>query len=397
LAAELMADQAAGNAGDLGGLALVDHHCHSLLGTWATAGGSPPGWRRCFTEARRPVSLARDVPGLLGYRHFLAAMADRLGLDPAEPGELEARVLARRDQLAAADAGGWLRGLLDDAGTAALLVDTGFGGPEMLPAAELGRAAARPARPVARVESIVEELLRDGAGRGRLDGFVDRVQARLHAAVDGGAVALKSVVAYRAGLALPDHGDGDRRRAFRALGAGQAGRFDDPVLGPYVLRLAANVAAGRRVPLQVHTGFGDEDLHLPAADPSLLRPLFRDPRTEGCTVVLLHCHPFADRAAYLAGTYPQVFMDLSLTIPLAEPAAARLLADALGLCPTGKLLAASDGHSYPEMHWWGATVWRRALGEVLGVEVRAGRLDLPAATAVARDVLGGTATRLYRL
>jgi uncharacterized protein len=90
-------------------------------------------------------------------------------------------------------------------------------------------------------------------------------------------------------------------------------------------------------------------------------------------------------------------MDLSLTIPLAEPAAARLLADALALCPTGKLLAASDGHSYPEMHWWGATSWRRALGEVLGAEVSAGRLDQPAATAVARDVLAGTARRLYRL
>ena len=383
--------------GDLGGLPLVDHHCHSLLATWPAAGGSPPGWRRCFTEARRPVSLARDVPGLLGYRHFLTAMAARLGLGPGETGQLEARVLARRDQLAAADPDSWLRGLLDDAGTAALLVDTGFGGPEMLPAAELGRAAARPARPVARVESIVEELLRDGAGRGRLDGFVDRVQARLHAAVDGGAVALKSAAAYRAGLALPDHTDGDRRRAFQALGADQAGRFDDPVLGPYALRLAATVAAARGVPLQVHTGFGDEDLHLPAADPSLLRPLFRDLRTEDCTVVLLHCHPFVDRAAYLAGIYPQVYLDLSLTIPLAEPAAARLLADALALCPTGKLLAASDGHSYPEMHWWGATVWRRALGEVLGAEVRAGQLDQPAATAVARDVLGATATRLYRL
>jgi uncharacterized protein len=380
-----------------GGLPLVDHHCHSLVGGWTVAGGEPPGWRVCFTEARRPVSIARDVAGLLGYRHFLGAMAARLGLDPGEPDQLEARVVARRDQLAAADPDGWLRGLLDQAGTAALLVDTGFGGPEMLPLDPLGRAVARPVHPVARVESIVEELLREGAGRGRLDGFVDHLQARLHAAIDGGAVALKSVAAYRAGLALPDHGDGDRRRAFQALGAAQAARFDDPVLGPYVLWLAATVAAARGVPLQVHAGFGDEDLHLPAADPSLLRPLFRDPRTDGCAVVLLHCHPFVDRAAYLAGIYPQVYMDLSLTIPLAEPAAARLLADALALCPTGKLLAASDGHSYPEMHWWGATVWRRALGEVLGAEVSAGRLDQPAATAVARDVLAGTARRLYRL
>jgi hypothetical protein len=343
------------------------------------------------------VSLARDVPGLLAYRHFLTAMAARLGLDRGDPDQLEARVTARRDQLAAADPDGWLRGLLDHAGTTTLLVDTGYGGPEMLPAAELAKAAGRPVHPVARVESIVEELLRGGAGRGPLGRFVDHLEARLHTAIDGGAVALKSIAAYRAGLALPDHGDGERRRAFQTAGPDQAERFDDPVLGPYVVRLAAAVAAARGVPLQVHTGFGDQDLDLPAADPSLLRPLFRDPRTEHCVVVLLHCHPFTDRAAYLAGLYPQVYMDLSLTIPLAEPAAARLLAGALALCPTGKLLAASDGHSHPEMHWWGATVWRRALTQVLATEVQAGQLDHPAATAIARDVLGATATRLYRL
>ena len=385
----------------LGSLPLVDHHCHGIREGWTVAAGDggagPPAWRSCFTEARRPASLARDVPSLLAYRHFLDAMADRLGLEPGDRERLEARVVARRDQLAGADPERWLRGLLDEAGTAALLVDTGFGGSGTLPVAELARAAARPVLPVARVESIVEELLRGGAARGSLSRFVDRFEARLHAAADGGAVALKSIAAYRAGLALPDHGAGEPRRAFRALGRDQAERFDDPVLVPFLLRRAAALAAARALPLQVHTGFGDEDLDLAAADPSLLRPLFRDPRTEDCVVVLLHCHPFVDRAAWLAGLYPQVYMDLSLTIPLAEPAAVRILAGALALCPTGKLLAASDGHSYPEMHWWGATTWRRALAAVLDAELRTGQLDLMGAHAVARDVLGGTATRLYRL
>jgi hypothetical protein len=90
-------------------------------------------------------------------------------------------------------------------------------------------------------------------------------------------------------------------------------------------------------------------------------------------------------------------MDLSLALPLAEPAAAGLLREALGLCPAGKLLAASDGHSYPEMHWWGATVWRRALARVLGDEVEAGDLDEAAARAVAGRVLAGNAAELYRL
>src|SRR4029453_6020131 len=93
--------------------------------------------------------------------------------------------------------------------------------------------------------------------------------------------------------------------------------------------------------------------------------------------------------AYLAGTYPQVWMDLSLALPLAEPLAARLVPEALGLCPTGKLLAASDGHSYPEMHWWGATLWRRALERALGDEADA--------DAVAGGGRAGNPPRLYRL
>ena len=377
----------------------VDHHCHSLVADWQRVGGGPwPAWRRCFTEATRPASLAADVPDLLGYRHFLAALAALLGGDTGPEEDLERRVVAGRDERAAADPGGYLRRLLDGAGTAALLVDTGFGD-ETLEVAELAAAAGRPVHPIVRLETVAEQVLGAGGPPARsLARFADEVERRLAQALDGGAVAVKSVAAYRGGLRLADPGPAERRRAFAGMDrAGQAARFDDPVLEPFLVRRAAELAAARQVPLQFHTGFGDEDVDLPLADPSLLRPLLRDPRTQDCPVVLLHCYPFVGQAAYLAGTYPQVWMDLSLALPLAEPLAADLLREALGLCPVGKLLAASDGHSYPEMHWWGATVWRRALDRVLGDEVGAGGLDQAAADAVAGRVLAGNAARLYRL
>ena len=376
----------------------VDHHCHSLVAGWQRVGGGPwPAWRRCFTEATRPASLAADVPDLLGYRHFLAALAALLGGDTG-PEDLERRVVAGRDELAAADPGGYLRRLLDGAGTAALLVDTGFGD-ETLEVAELEAAAGRPVHPIVRLETVAEQVLGAGGPPARsLARFADEVERRLAQALDGGAVAVKSVAAYRGGLRLADPGPAERRRAFAGMDrAGQAARFDDPVLEPFLVRRAAELAAARQVPLQFHTGFGDEDVDLPLADPSLLRPLLRDPRTQDCPVVLLHCYPFVGQAAYLAGTYPQVWMDLSLALPLAEPSAAALVREALGLCPVGKLLAASDGHSYPEMHWWGAIVWRRALDRVLGDEVGVGGLDQAAADAMAGRVLAGNAARLYRL
>jgi predicted TIM-barrel fold metal-dependent hydrolase len=231
-----------------------------------------------------------------------------------------------------------------------------------------------------------------------LDGLIDTFEERIAEAIEGGAVALKSVLAYRSGLRLEPVGMGELRGAFDRLDlAAQARRFDDPVLGPLLARRAAEVAALWSVPLQFHTGFGDEDIHLPGADPTLLRPLLHDPRTEACPIVLLHCYPFIGGAATMAGTYPQVYLDLSLALPLAEPIAADLVREALGLCPTSKLLAASDGHSFPEMHWWGATVWRRALASVLGAEVARGDLDERTADELAVRILGGNAERLYGL
>jgi hypothetical protein len=376
--------------------AFVDHHCHSLIETWAKADARPwPSWRHCFTESTSERVLARDVTDLLGYRHFLGALSGLVGAESRS----ERDVVAARDELAGAEPETYLRRLLDDAGIEALLVDTGYGGPGTLLPGDLEREADRTVREIVRIESVAEELLAmGGPATDTLNGLVDAFEERIVEAIEGGAVALKSVLAYRAGLHMESSGVGELRGAFERLDlAAQARRFDDPVLGPFLVRRAAEVAGLWSVPLQFHTGFGDEDIRLPSADPALLRPLLHDPRTEACPIVLLHCYPFVGGAAAMAGTYPQVYLDLSLAIPLAEPFADDLVREALGLCPAGKLLAASDGHTFPEMHWWGATVWRRALATVLAAEVERGDLDDADAADLTSRILGGNAARLYGL
>jgi predicted TIM-barrel fold metal-dependent hydrolase len=374
--------------------AFVDHHCHSLIETWAKADAGPwPSWRRCFTESTSERVLARDVTDLLGYRHFLGALGGLAGAESSS----ERDVVAARDELAGADPETYLRRLMDDAGIEALLVDTGYGGPGTLLPGDLEREADRTVREIVRIESVAEELLAmGGPATDTLNGLVDAFEGRIVEAIEGGAVALKSVLAYRAGLHVESIGVGELRAAFERLDlAAQGRRFDDPVLGPFLARRAAEVAGLWSVPLQFHTGFGDEDIRLPSADPTMLRPLLHDPRTEACPIVLLHCYPFVGGAAAMAGAYPQVYLDLSLAIPLAEPLAADLVREALGLCPAGKLLAASDGHTFPEMHWWGATVWRRALATVLAAEVERGDLDDAAVADLTSRILGGNAARLY--
>ena len=172
----------------------------------------------------------------------------------------------------------------------------------------------------------------------------------------------------------------DRRLPGRARSRRAAASPPRPLLRPHTDRLVgapvrdvlltaleANEATGDPLPVQVHTGFGDSDLLLPAARPGaaqaadralLARPPF----------VLLHCYPFVREAGWLAHVYANVFFDVSLTIPhVARPAEA--LYEALELAPVSKLLYASDASQTPELYLLGARWWREALGDVLPVPV----------------------------
>jgi uncharacterized protein len=196
-----------------------------------------------------------------------------------------------------------------------------------------------------------------------------------------GYVALKTIAAYRGGLdlealrGLPTRGD-------RLEGA--------PLRAVLLAALEANEATGDPLPVQVHTGFGDSDLLLPAANPAHLKRLIE--RFATTTFVLLHCYPFVREAGWLAHVYGNVFFDLSLTIPhVARPSA--VLAEALELAPVSKLLYASDAARTPELYLLASIWWRDALAEVLPDLLG----DEAVAADAARRILRGNALEVYGL
>ncbi len=388
-----MRPEALALARHLEGAPLVDGHCHSIVRGWRKVGAAAPRWRRCFTEATRPDSLAGDVPAMRGYREFLRAFAGYLG--DGDGAQDEPAIAAERDQRAGED--GYLPGLMANAGIATLLVDTGYGASSVLSAATLEKQAGVRVGTIVRVEQLAERVLADRRASAKPARFSNAIGQAITDALAAGAVGMKTIAAYRAGLDLPAPSVQRTRRALEDRAA-QARRLDDPALVALVVRTAAEIGQARGVPLQIHTGFGDGDLHLPASDPSLLRPLLRDPGLEACPIVLLHCHPFVAQAAYLASVFPNVHLDLSLAIPLLGASGARrAVAAALELSPTSKLLAGTDGHSYPEMHWRGATLWRETLATTLGADVAEDRMTMDEATSVGGAILAGNAQRLYRL
>jgi predicted TIM-barrel fold metal-dependent hydrolase len=183
------------------------------------------------------------------------------------------------------------------------------------------------------------------------------------AAREAGYGALKTIAAYRGGLDRPaEH---------------------------VVAALEANEATADPLPVQVHCGFGDSDLHLWRADPSYLKPLVE--RFRETPFVLLHCYPYVREAGWLAHVYGNVRLDLSLTIPhVSQPAQA--IREALELAPVSKLLYASDAARTPELYYLAARRWRQALAEVLPELLPAEEVE-----EAARLILRENALQLYRL
>jgi predicted TIM-barrel fold metal-dependent hydrolase len=373
-------------------LDLVDHHCHGIV----TFGLDRQGFESLLTEgAAWPgsgISLFDTPAGVAVRRHC----APVLGLPRHAPPE---EYLARRAELGGPKAS---RRLLAAAGVSAFCVDTGYAAERLTGPAELAELAARPGvRPAAyevvRLESVAEAVAARGV---EPDEYAAAVEAAVRQAVARpGVVGVKSVAAYRTGFALdparPAEEEVTRAAAAWLAGPGQGDgrRLADPVLVRHLLWTAVEVG----LPLQLHTGFGDSDLHLHRADPALLTDWLR--LTAGTVpVMLLHCWPHQRQAAYLAAVLEQVYLDVGLALHHVGPArAGAVLAEALEITPFRKLLYSSGAFGLAEFHHLGAVAFRRGLAGLLQQRVDAGELSLPDALRIARWTGRDNALRVYRL
>ena len=247
----------------------------------------------------------------------------------------------------------------------------------------MGQLAGCRSAPVMRIERVAEEGI---AGGLELAELREHVRAQVISAGGRGFVGLKTIAAYRSGLDVAP--EPDEAAAARALAARPA-RLEDRALLELLLHEALEVNAADPLPVQVHCGFGDSDLFLPRADPSLLGPLIE--RYRDTAFVLLHCYPFVRQAGWLAHVYGNVFLDVSLTIPHVWRAA-EMVRQALELAPVSKLLYASDAARTPELYYLAARGWRAALAEVLGEALEPGEAE-----DAARRVLRDNALGLYAL
>jgi predicted TIM-barrel fold metal-dependent hydrolase len=352
---------------------------------------TPGEYARFFTESGDATMHERHVPESVFFRWAIKELATVLACAPTLASVLTAREQTPPEALAAR--------LLREANVTVLLLDHGYRTGQTWSHAE--HEARLPCRtlPVLRLETLAQELIL------RHDTFDDALDAFV-AAVDGargaGYVGLKSIIAYRTGLAVRSTTRDEAAAAFAPVKeqARRAGslRLATKPLNDYLLVRALEIAERHALPVQFHTGFGDADVDLLAANPLHLRPLLESDAYRHVTFVLLHAsYPYVRELAYLAAIHPHVYADFGLANPHLAAAIPMVLRELLGLAPATKILYSSDASAIPELFWLAARWGRRGLGVVLDELITLGALTTDEAWTSARQILGANAARVYGL
>ncbi len=370
----------------IGTLSLIDHHVHGAF----RGPLDRMTFERSITESDRALAPGvTPFDSQVGFA-ILRWCAPALGLPPHVSPE---EYLARRAELGPEETN---RRLLGSSGVSHHLVDTGFATDELLDLRGMAASSGGQAREIVRLESVAEGVARGEAGA---DGFAKTFLDRLHGRLETGAVGTKSVVAYRHGFefdpARPEPGEVTRAASawLTAIGAGQRIRLTDPTL----LRFLLWSGIDARLPMQLHVGFGDSDLHLARANPLLLTDFIRLGEPSGTPILLLHCYPYHREAGYLAHIYPNVFFDVGVAVNYLGAQSKQLVAESLEVGPFGKQLFSTDAWGPAELHHLGAVLWRRAFSAVVGGWIEAGDWSLANALRVASLIARQNAKRLYAL
>lgn len=285
-----------------------------------------------------------------------------------------------------------VRRLLDDADVEGMIMDPAWGAEDATSLDAYADVAGRPVWELERLEPTVDRLLESGADA---KDVLEAVDALMTAAARRGCVGFKTILAYRTGLAVDVEVDLDA--AQRSMDSPLPVRRRGKALRDLVLRRALGRCADLRLPIQVHTGFGDSDLRPGDADPLLLDDLLRTPEGRAATIVLIHgSWPWHDALGYLASVHRNVWAEFSLAQLFAPATTADRLLRVLDAAPTDRVVLGSDGHGSVESIWYGCVLlrdaWVRIRAELAGAGARGSWV-----AETERRIFTANARALYRL
>lgn len=368
---------------------ILDHHCHALLRRAEPF--TAVEFQRFFTESSDPIIGVDHVPHSLFYRWAIKELAHFLGCDATPTAVLTAR--------AAVDPAALAQRMFADANITTLLLDYGFQSSDNYTYQELRVRLPCRIEPILRLETLAQDL---SVQHESFDQMMDAYVATVENARATGHVALKSIAAYRTGLQIQPATRADAAPIFGQLkeSARREGkvRLAHKPLNDYLLLTALAIADRQALPVQFHTGFGDNDLDMLLANPFHLRYLFECGKYNNVPFVLLHAgYPYVRELGYLAAIYANVWIDMGLAIPHLTVEIPTIWRQVLALTPTSKVLFSTDAYSIPEIYWLAARWGRWGLAQTMEEFVTLGALTAAEAEAAAQQVLYQNAAALYQI
>ncbi|MGH9472870.1 MAG: amidohydrolase family protein [Terriglobales bacterium] len=216
-----------------------------------------------------------------------------------------------------------------------------------------------------------------------------------------GAVAIKFEAAYLRPLNFRNPDLATARAVYAAGGAPAAARYYP--LQDAIFHAIALEAGRLGLAVHFHTGFGcGSYFDITGANPALLMDVFNDPTLRHTNFVLLHAGlgPYVNIVAALIAK-PNIYTDISGQTWLLPPAEiARVVRTLLEYYPD-KVMFGTDlspgagAEDWEEIGYQMENAARDGLALALSGMLRDGEVTRPQALAIARNVLRGTALRLY--
>lgn len=361
---------------------VIDHHAHPFLK--ANPENEEDYWAY-FSEGYATCQNPRDIRSTLFFRRTLRDLGELFQCLPEE------RVVwEKRKPILPLDL---FQKVLATTTIKEIYLDDGFQEKDNCSLAQI--AAIIPSKRVLRIETVVEKAL---LACTCFTDFLENLDENWQN-LSKSIVALKSIIAYRSGLAISPPDAVKAEEAFLQCKKAhiRKPKRESKALLEYCLFFFLEKNLVERKPIQFHTGYGDRDIDLATANPVLLKPLLDSERYQKIPVVLLHAgYPYCKECGFLSSVYPQVYTDIGLAIPyLSIFGMEKALSELLENSPLTKILYSSDAHFTPEWFFLAERWSKKIIKKVLEESVQRHEISFSFAIESYKNIFFQNARTLY--
>ena len=131
------------------------------------------------------------------------------------------------------------------------------------------------------------------------------------------------------------------------------------------LWIGAEICRTRRLPVQLHVGFGDPDIYMHACDPTHFTDFIAAMESWDVPITLLHNWPFLKEAQWLSEVFQNVYYDAGVILNYGAAESESILREALQIGKFQKFLFSTTHSDSSELYYLGAFLFRRAFARIL--------------------------------